>query len=132
VVSAQCDADWVARAANAGASAFAPKSGSLTEMLAILRQARGGASLVPPSTLRRAAALVGPISPLTEKLTSRERDVLRLMGVGIPPAQIARALNISLHTCRGYVKSIHGKLGASSQLEAVLKAQQLGLIDANT
>jgi DNA-binding CsgD family transcriptional regulator len=87
---------------------------------------------VPPSTLRRAAALVGPISPLTEKLTSRERDVLRLMGVGIPPAQIARALNISLHTCRGYVKSIHGKLGASSQLEAVLKAQQLGLIDANT
>jgi DNA-binding CsgD family transcriptional regulator len=42
---------------------------------------------------------------------------------------IARVLGITLETCRGYVKSLHAKLGARSQLEAVVKAQQLGLLD---
>jgi DNA-binding CsgD family transcriptional regulator len=46
------------------------------------------------------------------------------------PKAIARVLGISLNTCRGYVKSLLSKLGASSQLEAVLKAQQLGLLEA--
>jgi DNA-binding NarL/FixJ family response regulator len=41
---------------------------------------------------------------------------------------IARVLGIGLQTCRGYVKSLHSKLGARSQLEAVVKAQQVGLL----
>jgi DNA-binding CsgD family transcriptional regulator len=41
---------------------------------------------------------------------------------------IARVLGITLETCRGYVKSLHAKLGVRSQLEAVVKAQQLGLV----
>ena len=43
---------------------------------------------------------------------------------------IARVLGITLETCRGYVKSLHAKLGVRSQLEAVIKAQKLGLIGA--
>ena len=42
---------------------------------------------------------------------------------GMQAKGIARALGITLHTCRGYIKSIHLKLGVSSQLEAVIKAQ---------
>jgi DNA-binding CsgD family transcriptional regulator len=45
------------------------------------------------------------------------------------PKAIARVLGISLHTCRGYVKSLLSKLGVSSQLEAVVTAQRLGLIE---
>jgi DNA-binding CsgD family transcriptional regulator len=41
---------------------------------------------------------------------------------------IARALGISLHTCRGYVKTMHAKMGVRTQLEAVIKAQQIGLL----
>ncbi|MDQ1733802.1 MAG: hypothetical protein QOH56_53, partial [Pseudonocardiales bacterium] len=54
-----------------------------------------------------------------------------LMGRGIAPAEIARRLRISVHTCRGYVRNIHAKLGVRSQLEAVVKAQRLGLITAD-
>jgi len=46
------------------------------------------------------------------------------------PKAIARTLGISLNTCRGYVKSVLSKLGASSQLEAVVTAQRLGLLAA--
>jgi DNA-binding CsgD family transcriptional regulator len=39
-------------------------------------------------------------------------------------------LGITQETCRGYVKSLHSKLGVRSQLEAVIKAQQLQLISS--
>lgn len=128
VVSAHRDPNWVVRAAQAGASAFAPKSGSLTEMLTVLRNARNGSMLVAPSMFQAVVSQAGDPSEHAEKLTAREQDVLVLMGRGVAPTEIARILNISVNTCRGYVKSIHAKLGARSQLEAVVKAQRLGLI----
>ena len=42
---------------------------------------------------------------------------------------IARILGISEETCRSYVKALHTKLSARSQLETVVKAQQMGLLD---
>jgi len=47
------------------------------------------------------------------------------------PKAIARVLGISLNTCRGYVRSLLFKLGVNSQLEAVLTAQRLGLLEAH-
>ncbi|MCU1657804.1 MAG: two component transcriptional regulator, LuxR family [Pseudonocardiales bacterium] len=132
VISAHREPSWVAKAASAGASAFAPKAGSLTEMLSVLRRARNGSMVVAPSVFRHTATVAPP--PLddepVEPLTHRERDVLDLMGKGVAPAQITRVLNLSIHTTRGHVKSIYAKLGAQSQLEAVVKAQRLGLIDS--
>jgi DNA-binding NarL/FixJ family response regulator len=130
VVSAHRDPAWVVRAAQAGASAFAPKTGSLSEMLSVLRGARNGAMLIAPSLFNAAAGAIPESGGLIEKLTGREQDVLTLMGQGMGAPGIARVLNISVHTCRGYVKTIHSKLDVRSQLEAVVKAQRLGLIEA--
>jgi DNA-binding NarL/FixJ family response regulator len=130
VVSAHRDPTWVVRAAQAGVSAFAPKTGSLSEMLSVLRSARNGGMLIAPSLFNAAAAVIPESGGLVEKLTGREREVLILMGRGMGVSAIARLLAISVHTCRGYVKSIHAKLDVRSQLEAVVKAQRLGLIEA--
>ena len=46
----------------------------------------------------------------------------------MPAVGIARVLGITVNTCRGHLKALHSKLGAASQLEAVIKAQQMGLI----
>jgi DNA-binding NarL/FixJ family response regulator len=130
VVSAHRDLDWVLRAAQSGASAFAPKTGSLTEMLSVLRQARNGSMLVAPSVYSQPPSASPPArDTLTERLTGREHEVLVLMGKGMAPRGIARLLGISVNTCRGYVKTIHGKLGVRSQLEAVVKAQRLGILE---
>jgi DNA-binding CsgD family transcriptional regulator len=56
--------------------------------------------------------------------------VLDCLGRGMQVKAIARVLGITLETGRGYVKSLHAKLGVRSQLEAVVKAQQLGLLSA--
>src|SRR6195952_1702235 len=130
VVSAHRDPNWVIRAAQAGASAFAPKSGSLTELLHVLRGARSGGMLVAPSLFSTSTAGVAEERELPDKLTAREAEVLALMGQGMGASAIARVLSISVHTCRGYVKTIHAKLDVRSQLEAVARAQRLGLIGA--
>src|SRR3954465_12996980 len=50
VVPAHHDPEWVVRAAQAGASAFIPKDGSLTEMIDVLTRVQAGQMLVAPST----------------------------------------------------------------------------------
>jgi DNA-binding NarL/FixJ family response regulator len=131
IVSAHGDSATIARAARAGANAFAPKSGSLSELLNVLRSARVGSMLVAPSLRRLPAEGVVDVTEPAAALTKREREVLALMSSGSAPSEIARILNISVNTCRGYVKQIHAKLGARSQLEAVVTAQRLGLIEAS-
>lgn len=134
IVSAHRDTEWVVRAAQAGANGYVPKDGSLPEMLDVLRRVRVGTMLAIPSAFVGADGPGEPAGgddqdPTWPALTKRERDVLAHMGRGMAPKSIARVLGISLHTCRGYVKSIHAKLGARSQLEAVVRAQQLGIIE---
>ncbi|MGW2786833.1 response regulator [Streptomyces populi] len=132
IVSAHRDPDWVVRAAQAGASAFVPKSGSLEEMLRVLRDVRQGSMLVSASVFGEPPRPRATDDPAVASLTARESEVLTLMGKGLAPAAIARLLGISVNTCRGYVKSIHLKLGVRSQLQAVVKAQQLGLVEAHS
>src|SRR6478609_4256577 len=49
VVTAYRGQEWISRAAEAGACAFIPKSGSLPEMLEVLRRVRHGQLIVAPS-----------------------------------------------------------------------------------
>jgi DNA-binding NarL/FixJ family response regulator len=126
VSSARSDTLTLTAAAVAGANGFAPKSGEFAELLNVLRTARAGAMSVAPSLL---AAPVEPDEDAgPERLTTRESEVLRLMGGGASVPEIARVLNISLNTCRSHVRAVHTKLGVSTQLEAVVKAQRLGLL----
>ena len=127
VVTAHTSPEWVSRAAQAGASAFVPKNGSLQEMIAILTSVQRGQMVVAPSTF------TAPQAPASREkrpdLSQREVDVLRLLARGTPVKEMAPALGITVNTCRGYIKAVRQKLDAASQLEAVLKARQLGLID---
>lgn len=132
IVTGHCDPSWVVRAAQAGASAFIPKNGSLEEMIDVLSRVRLGQMLVAPSTFT-GGTLSAPAVRAADipDLTRREREVLNCLGRGMPVKGIARALGITVETCRGYVKSLHTKLGVRSQLEAVIKAQELGLLPAS-
>ena len=127
VVTAHTSPEWVSRAAQAGASAFVPKNGSLQEMIAILTSVQAGHMVVAPSTFTAAA----PTGPQEERpdLSQREIEVLRLLARGTPVRDMALALGITVNTCRGYIKTVRRKLDSASQLEAVLKARQLGLLD---
>ena len=63
-----------------------------------------------------------------EPLTSRERDVLEWLALGLSNRAIAKRLGISEHTVKFHITSIYGKLGVSSRAEAVRGAARQGLI----
>ncbi|MFE4228917.1 response regulator [Arthrobacter sp. NPDC056886] len=122
--------DVLRQAAAIGICGFLPKDGSLATMLDTLRHARAGNMVVHPSLVAQigaphSAAAVYPPGP---PLSPRELDVLRLMSEGQEVRVIANSLGISIHTCRGYVKTIFSKLGSHSQSEAMAEAEVRGIL----
>jgi PAS domain S-box-containing protein len=65
---------------------------------------------------------------LDQRLTPRQREVLRLLGDGASTDQIAAQLHVSRDTARNHVRSILQRLGARSRLEAVAIAHRDGLL----
>lgn len=131
------DDDDMLDAVQAGVSGYLVKTGRVAEIVDAVRRAAAGELLLPASTLtellHRARERVrsnAERAAMAESLTPRERDVLRLMATPDGVDAISQALGISKHTVRGYMQTIIEKLEAHSRLEAVLKAQQLGLLGA--
>jgi DNA-binding NarL/FixJ family response regulator len=57
-------------------------------------------------------------------LTPREIEVLGAIGEGLNNKEIARRLDISLHTVKFHIESLFRKLGARTRTEAVAKASE--------
>jgi DNA-binding NarL/FixJ family response regulator len=129
ILTAHASPIEMTRAGTAGASGFLAKDGSLDDVLSALRTARRGSLILPAAVLAEFTRPATPARPgPASTLTPRELEVLGLLGKGLDPRGIAKQLGVSLHTCRGYVKSILAKLGVHSQLEAVVLASRAGLI----
>lgn len=81
-------------------------------------QALAAADLAPRnrSPVHDAAQVSGPAS--TERLTSREGDVLRLLAQGFTNREIAEQLVIGPSTVHAHLKSIYGKLGVTTRAAA--------------
>ena len=68
------------------------------------------------------------IEELSEPLTTRESEVLGLLGGGLSNKMIARELHISEHTVKFHISSLYSKLGVSNRAEAVSQGARYGLI----
>jgi DNA-binding CsgD family transcriptional regulator len=84
-----------------------------------------GALAAQEQALARALGL-GTVADPT--LSGRERDLLRALDTGRSYQQIATAFGITVHTVRGYAKSLFTKLDAHSRGEAVHEARRRGLL----
>jgi LuxR family maltose regulon positive regulatory protein len=102
--------------------------GVLPQFVATLLAAFDGqmpGSTAQPSFLAPTSA-GGPT--VAEPLTERERDVLRLLTAGRSNPEIARILYVEVNTVKTHVKSLYGKLGVHSRVQATQRAQELGLL----
>ena len=64
-----------------------------------------------------------------QRLTPRERAVLRVVATALSSQTIASQLGISYTTVRTHIRSLGRKLDVHSKLEATVKARELGLVD---
>ena len=76
----------------------------------------------PPGAAEKAAILV------VERLTAREREVLRHISGLMSAVEVADEMDISVHTVKTHLKNIYRKLATTRRGEAVRRARQLELI----
>jgi len=123
--------EYVFQSLQAGASGYLLKNADSDHLAAAIRSVHSGKSIldsaVTQKVIHRAvnAAAADPI--LIEKLTARERDVLRLIAQGASNAEIAERLSLSEGTVKNHISHILDKLGARDRAHAVRLAVEWGL-----
>lgn len=117
----------VVGAVRAGAIGYLLKDIQAPELRrAIKAAAAGQVQLTPQATAYLLHEVRTP--EVTEALTEREREVMRLLVQGRSNKEIARDLQIAEDTVKTHVKHILAKLGVQSRTQAVLCAMRLGLV----
>ena len=132
VLTTYDDDEWVFDAIRAGASGYLLKDTSRQKIVEAIRGTMDGKSFVDPAIAGKllnqvASRQTQPASILTDKLTERELDVLRLIAKGINNGEIAAQLHLSEGTVRNHVSAILEKLGVSDRTQAAVIAIQHGL-----
>ena len=130
------DDDYVYSALRAGASGFLVKDMALEDILAAIRVVAAGDAIIAPGVTRR---LIGQFTgqprpghtpPELTGITDREREVLRLVGLGMSNTEIAAALYITVGTAKTHVARLLAKLGARDRVQLVITAYPAGLLDS--
>src|SRR5438874_1213436 len=116
-------------AVEAGASAYVLKSDPASSVIEAVRNAARGVSMISPAAIARLVSRGKDRAHVRDSLSPREREVLQHMAEGVGARQIAKALGISYATVRTHIRSISGKLGTHSVVNAVVTARQLELIN---
>jgi DNA-binding NarL/FixJ family response regulator len=131
------DDEYVYGALRAGASGFLVKDMALDDILAAIRVVGAGDAMIAPGVTRR---LIGQFTseprPGTKLkqltgITGREREVLRLVGLGLSNAEIGAALYITTGTAKTHVARLLTKLDARDRVQLVITAYETGLVSAS-
>ena len=128
VLSAVSEPENVMQAIDIGASGFIPKTSSSKIILSALHLILSG-GLYLPSELLRLSNKDEPAEENKGPLTSRQLDVLRLMGQSKPNKIIARELDLSEGTVKLHVTAILKALNVTNRTGAVIAGKKMGIID---
>ena len=124
--------EYVFAALRAGAAGFLLKDAEADTLVAAVRLVAAGDGFIAPAVTRRLIAAFAAAPEPTDAaglalLTSRERDVLACVGIGLSNLEIADRLGMAEATAKTHVSRILGKLGLRSRVQAAILAQEHGL-----
>ena len=117
----------IAEAVRLGAKGVVLKDATRDTLLAAIRAVAGGDLWLPPELTAKVIAALAQTAPssLAERvglLTSREREIVSLVGQGLKNREIAGRLGIVEKTIKGHLTNIFLKLGVQDRLELALLA----------
>jgi DNA-binding NarL/FixJ family response regulator len=128
------DAD-VTDAVMAGACGYLLKDSSIHQLIAGIRAAAAGESLISPQiaakvlqVLRAQGPTSGAPKGLRAHLSDREIEVLKLIANGKDNAEIARELFISPKTVKNHISNILMKLQIDNRIQAAVYAVRSGIV----
>lgn len=128
------DHQLVLEGLQAAARGYLLKDVSLESLVNAIEKVHQGETLVQPAITERilkglsSLASAEAESVLTEELSPKELEVLRLMAGGYSNREISSAIHKSEGTVKNQVSSILEKLGVRDRTQAVLRAINLGML----
>ncbi|WP_285727347.1 response regulator transcription factor [Psychromicrobium xiongbiense] len=126
--------EYILRAIHAGAAGFLVKDTEPEELLRGIRVVAEGEALLSPSVTRKMLQQLAQHSsefhfpPGFDQLTSREREVLALVGEGCNNTELAQRLFIAPLTAKTHVSRVMTKLAARDRSQLVVMAYESGLV----
>ena len=125
ILTASADREQMLRAVDAGALGYLLKDASPTELIEGIRAASRGESPLDPKVARE--LLADRRETRAPQLTDREREVLALVGEGLPNKLIARRLEISEKTVKAHLTRVFTAIGVTDRTQAALWARGHGI-----
>ncbi|MGY1780661.1 LuxR C-terminal-related transcriptional regulator [Geodermatophilus sp. SYSU D01036] len=125
VLSAYCDPATVQAAVRLGVAGYLVKHVRGPALVAAVHRVAAGGTVFHPEVT---AAVSDPTDrrphPL-DRLTPRERELLRLLGEGLTNRQIGERLGLTEKTVKNYASNLLGKLGLQRRTQAAVLATEL-------
>ena len=114
----------------AGATGYLLKGASVEEIMRAIRTVHAGGSSLDPRVAPRILASVGGRhhASTSVHLSTREREVLRLLAQGQTTKEIARTLGIAERTVKFHIAALFNKLDATTRSQVIAVAAQLDLL----
>ncbi len=132
VLTSYDDDEYIFPVLRAGALSYVLKDVSIHELAETIRKAARGESVLHPRVAARVVQEMRhenrEVSSLFTELSTREREVLRLIADGLSNATIAAKLVISEKTVKVHVSNILSKLHILDRTQAAVFAWQQGLV----
>jgi len=137
IVTTYENPDYLLAALKAGAAGYLLKDITRHDLLATVRRVLRGESVlsgaIATRTLQQLTSRQTRPDGLTpERLTPRERDVLKLVVEGRTNRQIAEQLSLSIGTVKIHVEHIIAKLGVADRTQAAVHAVEWKLLQPTT
>jgi DNA-binding NarL/FixJ family response regulator len=135
ILSAHANEEYVIRALRSGAAGYMLKDAATAELELAVSSVREGKTYLSPSISRTAIdsyleRMGDVVSPL-EQLTSRQREILQLIGEGKNTKQIAFNLEISIKTVESHRLQLMERLRIHDVPGLVRFAIRTGLVSAD-
>lgn len=127
VFTSYAEDSQVRDALSAGATGYLLKDALRDDLIRAVHEVAAGRAWLHPQAQRQMLDWMRrPPSPI-DTLTARERSVLALLAQGMSNKQIARQLDLTEGTVKGYVSQVLDKLGVADRTQAALLAHKEGV-----
>lgn len=129
--------DYVTRAIDEGAVGFLLKAADPRELIIAVHAVAGGAAYLSPRIAHGMITRFRTGLPARRRtagervsvLTSRETEVLGLVGQGMANQAVAARLHLSEGTVKAHVSTILTRLGVRNRVQAAILAYEAGLVE---